>query len=315
LELRELIPEAKFAVAHGQMGERQLEQVMLDFIDKKQDVLVCTTIIETGLDIPNVNTIIVYNADKMGLSQLYQLRGRVGRSDRIAYGYFTYEKDKVLTEVAERRLRAIKEFTEFGSGFKIAMRDLEIRGAGNLLGVEQHGHIEAIGYDLYVKFLGEAIRRLKGEKVVEAIDTTIDINIDGYIPVNYIEDEELKIEVYKKIASISDLEEYRELIDELIDRFGDIPIEVQNLIDISYIKALASRNQIKNISQTNNEIKLDLVSNDKLPVELIHLLSEKYGKAMSFDLSSNPYLKLKSSKKLIVALRELVELIDDFHKN
>ncbi|HLS52737.1 MAG TPA: TRCF domain-containing protein, partial [Tissierellaceae bacterium] len=299
----------------GQMGERQLEQVMLDFIDKKQDVLVCTTIIETGLDIPNVNTIIVYNADKMGLSQLYQLRGRVGRSDRIAYGYFTYEKDKVLTEVAERRLRAIKEFTEFGSGFKIAMRDLEIRGAGNLLGVEQHGHIEAIGYDLYVKFLGEAIRRLKGEKVVEAIDTTIDINIDGYIPVNYIEDEELKIEVYKKIASISDLEEYRELIDELIDRFGDIPIEVQNLIDISYIKALASRNQIKNISQTNNEIKLDLVSNDKLPVELIHLLSEKYGKAMSFDLSSNPYLKLKSSKKLIVALRELVELIDDFHKN
>ena len=190
--LKKLVPEANIAIGHGQMSEKELENVMMDFINNKYNVLVCTTIIETGLDIPNVNTIIVYDADKMGLSQLYQLRGRVGRTNKVAYAYFTYEKDKVLTEVAEKRLRAIKDFTEFGSGFKIAMRDLEIRGAGNLLGVEQHGHIEAIGYDLYVKFLNETIKRLRGEKVEETIDTSIELSVDGYIPLNYIEDEEQK---------------------------------------------------------------------------------------------------------------------------
>ncbi|MBC8591234.1 transcription-repair coupling factor [Wansuia hejianensis] len=311
--LRKLIPEVSFAIAHGQMGERQLENVMMEFLNQEKDVLVCTTIIETGLDVPNVNTIIVYNADKMGLSQLYQLRGRVGRSNRIAYGYFVYEKNRVLTEVAEKRLRAIKEFTEFGSGFKIAMRDLEIRGAGNLLGMEQHGHIEAIGYDLYVKFLGEAIRRLKGEEVIEEVDTTIDINVDGYIPFKYIGDEEIKIQIYKKIAAINNIEDYRELLDELIDRFGDIPLEVQNLMDISYIKALSSKVWIKSITQTNKGIRLDLVSAENLPLELIHYLSGEYGRSISFDVSANPYLNYNPKGNGLSKLKELVEKISSFY--
>ncbi len=313
-DLSSLVPEARFAVGHGQMGEKQLERVMMDFIDQEQDVLVCTTIIETGLDIPNVNTMIVYDADKMGLSQLYQLRGRVGRSTKIAYGYFTYEKDKVLTEVAEKRLRAIKEFTEFGSGFKIAMRDLEIRGAGNLLGLEQHGHIGAIGYDLYVKFLGEAIRKLKGEKVTELLDTAIDINVDGYIPANFIENEELKLDVYKKIAAISDLDDYSELLDELIDRFGDLPKVVENLMNISYIKALASRNGIKSIDQANGLLKLSLESTENISPELIHLLSGQYGRAVNFDLSSQPYITLRASDNSLGLLKELVETINDHNK-
>lgn len=312
--LKSLVPEVSFAVGHGQMPERQLERVMMDFLGNEQDVLVCTTIIETGLDIPNVNTIIVYDADKMGLSQLYQLRGRVGRSNRLAYGYFVYEKNKVLTEVAEKRLRAIKEFTEFGSGFKIAMRDLEIRGAGNLLGIEQHGHIESIGYDLYVKFLSDTIRKLKGEKVIEKIETSIDIKVDGFIPSNYIEDEEQKIEVYKKIASIENMDEYRELVDELIDRFGDIPNEVENLMDISYIKSIANKNNIKNISQLEKEIKIDFVSTENLSLELIHCLSTEYGNKITFDLSNTPYFRYRFKKDPLGSLKVLIEKIDSFIK-
>lgn len=311
-KLRELVPEASFTVGHGQMGERELEKVMVDFFDKQQDVLVCTTIIETGLDIPNVNTIIIFDADKMGLSQLYQLRGRVGRSNRVAYGYFVYEKNKVLTEVAEKRLQSIKEFTEFGSGFKIAMRDLEIRGAGNLLGLQQHGHIESIGYDLYVKFLGESIRKLKGEVVEEVVDTAIDISVDGYIPSDFILDEEQKIEVYKKIATVEDLEDYRELIDELIDRFGDIPIEVENLMDISYIKSLASKNNINNISEVRGDIKLELVNTDSLSINLIDDLNTTYGRRISFDLSSTPYINFKPREDLLKELIALNEKINSF---
>ncbi|WP_406243835.1 transcription-repair coupling factor [Tissierella carlieri] len=311
--LRKLVPEAKFSIGHGQMSERELEKVMVDFLEKEVDVLVCTTIIETGLDIPNVNTIIIHDADKMGLSQLYQLRGRVGRSNRIAYGYFTYEKNKVLSEVAEKRLRAIKEFTEFGSGFKIAMRDLEIRGAGNLLGLEQHGHIEAIGYDLYVKFLNEAIRRLKGEKVEEHIDTTVDIKVDGYIKSRYIEDEEQKIEVYKKIASISNMDDYRELLDELIDRFGDLPKEVENLMDISYIRYLGSKNNIRNIIQIDKEVILEFSSTENISVELLHLLSTEYGRRLSFDLSTEPSFKFRSKDKILDELKSLVEKINGFN--
>lgn len=311
--LRKLVPEAKFAIGHGQMSERELEKVMVSFLEKEVDVLVCTTIIETGLDIPNVNTIIIHDADKMGLSQLYQLRGRVGRSNRIAYGYFTYEKNKVLSEVAEKRLRAIKEFTEFGSGFKIAMRDLEIRGAGNLLGLEQHGHIEAIGYDLYVKFLNEAIRRLKGEKVEEHIDTLVDIKVDGYIKARYIEDEEQKIEVYKKIASISNMDDYRELLDELIDRFGDLPKEVENLMDISYIRYLGSKNNIKNITQIENEIILEFGSTENMSVELIHFLTTEYGRRLSFDLSTEPSFKFRVKNNILEELKSLVEKINGFN--
>jgi transcription-repair coupling factor (superfamily II helicase) len=311
--LRKLVPEATFAIGHGQMSERELEKVMVSFLENEVDVLVCTTIIETGLDIPNVNTIIIHDADKMGLSQLYQLRGRVGRSNRIAYGYFTYETNKVLSEVAEKRLRAIKEFTEFGSGFKIAMRDLEIRGAGNLLGVEQHGQIEAIGYDLYVKFLSEAIRRLKGEEVEESIDTTVDIKVDGYIKARYIEDEEQKIEVYKKIASIANMDDYRELLDELIDRFGDLPKEVENLMDISYIRYLGSRNNIKSMTQLNKEVRLEFNDTDKISVELLHYLSTEYGKRLSFNLSQEPSFNYKIRSNVLDELKSLVEKINGFN--
>ncbi|MDY0235865.1 MAG: transcription-repair coupling factor [Gudongella sp.] len=311
-ELAQLVPEASFEVGHGQMSERTLEKVMIDFMDKKTDVLVCTTIIETGLDIQNVNTIFVHDADKMGLSQLYQLRGRVGRSNRIAFAYFIYQRDKVLSEVAEKRLRAIKEFTEFGSGFKIAMRDLEIRGAGNLLGVQQHGNIETIGYDLYVKYLGQAIQRLKGEEVVEKLDTSIDIKVDGYITNNYIEDEEQKIEIYKRISTIESIDDYRELIDELIDRYGDLPKPVESLMNISYIRSLGSRNHIKNIVQIDNRVKLEYENIDYIGIELIQTLSETYGESIQYDLTNNPSITISLKGDIINSLRGLLEKIDDF---
>ncbi len=312
MELRELVPEAEFAIAHGQMAERELEQVMMDFMNKETNVLVCTTIIETGLDIPNVNTIIIHDADKFGLSQLYQLRGRVGRSNRLAFSYFLYQKDKVLSEVAEKRLRAIKEFTEFGSGFKIAMRDLEIRGAGNLLGVEQHGNIESIGYDLYVKYLGQAVRKLKGDKIEEKLDTTVDIKVDGYISGNYIPDEEQKLEIYKRISTIESMDDYRELIDELIDRFGDLPKPVENLMNISYIRGMGSRNHITNIIQIDKKVRIDYENVDQIKLDLIQMLTEKYGPAVSFDLSNQPSISLVIKGDVINRLKEFFEGIDNF---
>ena len=311
-ELSQLVPEASFGVGHGQMPERTLEKVMVEFMDKKIDVLVCTTIIETGLDIQNVNTIFVHDADKMGLSQLYQLRGRVGRSNRIAFAYFIYGRDKVLSELAEKRLRAIKEFTEFGSGFKIAMRDLEIRGAGNLLGVQQHGNIESIGYDLYVKYLGQAIQRLKGEEVEEKLDTSIDIKVDAYIPTDYIEDEEQKIEIYKRIATIESIDDYRELIDELIDRYGDLPKPVESLMNISYIRSIGSRNHIKNILQIHNMVKLEYESIDYIGIELIQSLSETYGTSVQYDLTNNPSITISLKGDIINSLRRVLEKIDEF---
>ena len=235
-KIQELIPEAIVTYAHGQMSERQLENIMMDFINREIDVLVCTTIIESGLDIPNVNTIIIQDADCLGLSQLYQLRGRVGRSNRIAYAYLMYQKDKVLQEGAEKRLQAIKEFTEFGSGFKIAMRDLEIRGAGNLLGSQQHGHIDAVGYDLYSKLLEEAIKKEQGEEIKEHFETLIELDIDAYIPQKYIEDEIQKLEIYKKIAVIQTQKDYYDVQEEIEDRYGDLPESVQNLLEIALIK-------------------------------------------------------------------------------
>src|SRR5699024_10389483 len=309
---KKLVPEVRIAIGHGQMGERQLENVMLSFLDGEYDVLVCTTIIETGLDIPNVNTMIVYNSDKMGLSQLYQLRGRVGTSNRIAYAYLTNEKDKVLSEVAEKRLRAIKDFTEFGSGFKIAMRDLEIRGAGNLLGVEQHGHIEAIGYDLYVKYLNETVRKLKGQEKKEKIETTVDLNVDGFIPKNYIVEEEQKIEIYKKISAIENMKDYEEMIDELIDRFGDVPKEVDNLMNISYIKHLAGESYITNIEQKGNKIILEFKSHSYITPDLVSTLSKGYGRRIIFDLSYKPIFKFIARKDIILSLRELIEEINSF---
>lgn len=310
-KLKRILPEVSIEIAHGQMGEKELEATMMGFLDGEIDVLLCTTIIETGLDISNVNTIIVYDADKMGLSQLYQLRGRVGRSNRIAYGYFLYEKSKVLTSVAEKRLRAIKEFTEFGSGYKIAMRDLEIRGAGNILGAQQHGHMESIGHELYLKFLSQAIARLKGEKVQEKVETSIDIKIDGYIPETYIGNESEKIEVYKKIATIESKDDYFDLSDELIDRFGDIPKAIVNLMDISYIKSLASLNNIYNIVEGKRGVKFELIDNN-VSLELLNLLSQEYKNKVKFDLSSKPNIFYYTDKENLNELKIFIEKINSF---
>jgi len=256
-KIKKLVPSARIDLGHGQMNARQLENVMMRFLQRETDVLVCTTIIETGMDIANANTMIVFDADKMGLSQLYQLRGRVGRSSRQGYAYLVYEKDKMLTEISEKRLKAIKEFTEFGSGFKIAMRDLEIRGAGNLLGSQQHGHMSAIGYDLYVKMLSDAIRRLKGEEVRPEIDTEIELKLNAYIPQDYIQDELSKIEIYKKIASIESREEMYEVEEEIEDRFSDIPVPVRTLIMTAYVKSLGKRMGVKAIKHHNDKIYIE----------------------------------------------------------
>jgi transcription-repair coupling factor (superfamily II helicase) len=256
-QIRMLVPDARVVVAHGQMSETELESVMLSFLEGEADVLVSTTIIETGVDIPNVNTLIVTNADRMGLSQLYQLRGRVGRSNRIAYAYFTYQRDKVLTEVAEKRLQAIKEFTELGSGFKIAMRDLSIRGAGNLLGAEQHGFIASVGFDLYSQMLKEAIEELKGEpQKEEEVHPEINLTIDAFIPSDYIQDGKQKIEMYKKFAAVSSFEEIEDLTEELEDRFGDIPQSVNNLLLVSRLRVYARKHRIVEIGQKADTIQL-----------------------------------------------------------
>lgn len=254
--IKKLVPSARVALGHGKMSVRDLEKIMVEFLEKEYDVLVCTTIIETGMDIQNANTIIIYDADKMGLSQLYQLRGRVGRSSRQGYSYFMYEKNKMLSEVAEKRLKAIKEFTEFGSGFKIAMRDLEIRGAGNILGSQQHGHMAVIGYDLYVKMLNESIRKVKGEEVVEQIDTEVDVNVNAYIPGTYIEDERTKIEIYKKIAAIENKKDKEDIEEEIEDRFSDIPTPLRTLIMIAYIKALGKQLKVESIKHLKDTVYL-----------------------------------------------------------
>ncbi len=258
-EIARLVPDARVTYAHGQMSENELEAVMLAFLDGEYDVLVSTTIIETGVDIPNVNTLIVYDADKMGLSQLYQLRGRVGRSNRIAYAYFTYRKDKILTEVAEKRLQAIKEFTEFGSGFKIAMRDLAIRGAGNLLGAQQHGFIDSVGFDLYSQMLKEAIEERKGKIDPEQKrqpTVEIDLEIDAYIPDKYISDGHQKIEMYKRFRAVTSVEEIEELKEEMEDRFGKYPEQVDYLFRITEIKTHALAVGVESIKQNKNEITI-----------------------------------------------------------
>ena len=257
--IKDLVPECKVGIIHGQMTEKELEKEMIAFMNKEYNVLVCTTIIETGIDIPNVNTMIVHDSDKMGLSQLYQLRGRVGRSNRIAYAYFIYTKDKVLTEVAEKRLKALKDFTELGSGFKIAMRDLEIRGAGNMMGSSQHGHMATIGYDLYCRMLEDTVKLIKGEIDKEPVETTVDIKVDAYVPSRYIEDEIQKIEVYKKIAAISNIEDYEYIKEELEDRYSNIPEAVYNLMDIAYIKSLAKSLSIEEIKEMPKEIRFKFV--------------------------------------------------------
>lgn len=253
-KISELVPDAVVAVGHGQMNEHALENVMLSFINGESNVLVSTTIVESGLDIPNANTMIIMDSDRYGLSQLYQLRGRVGRSNRLAYAYLMYQKDKVLTEVAEKRLRAIREFTEFGAGFKVAMRDLEIRGAGNLLGTEQSGHMMNIGYELYCKMVDDAVRALQGEIVNDnKEETSVEIPVSAYIPERYIENETLKLQMYKKIAAVRSYDDEDEIIDELLDRFGDVPRETVNLVKLSHIRYLAEEMSVTRIHQVKEE--------------------------------------------------------------
>ncbi|MCM0649012.1 transcription-repair coupling factor [Clostridium swellfunianum] len=309
--LQKLVPEARIAVGHGQMNEKELEDVILGFVKNEYDILVATTIIETGMDIPNVNTIIINDADKMGLSQLYQLRGRVGRSNRIAYAYLTYKKDKILTEVAEKRLRAIKEFTELGSGFKIAMKDLEIRGAGNMMGSSQHGHMAAIGYDLYCRMLEDMVKLIKGEIEKEPIETTVELKVDAFIPGDYISDEMQKIEVYKKIAAISSLEDMMEVQDELIDRFSDIPPSVENLMNIAYIRSIAKTLGIEEIKERREELWFRFESKDWIKPELVNGLLGKYSKNISFKEDKKPTLVYRlmdlKREELIPKVREIME--------
>lgn len=295
--LQNMVPEANIAYAHGKMTEHELESIMKDFIDGEIDVLVCTTIIETGLDIANVNTIIIQDADRMGLSQLYQLRGRVGRSNKIAYAYLMYRRDKLLPEIAEKRLQTIKEFTEFGSGFKIAMRDLEIRGAGNLLGAEQHGHMETVGYDMYCKLLDEEVRHLKGEEVKEEFETTIDLNINAFIPSFYIPNEEQRLEIYKKIAQISTQEEYFDIQEEIEDRYGNLPKSVHLLLEVVLLKAQAHTLGVLTIIQKAKTILVTFKPDANIAPEALTRLITEHKNTYLFTAAANPYITIKINEK------------------
>ena len=313
-EISKLVPEAKVEFAHGKMTGGEIESIMQDFIEHKIDVLVCTTILESGIDIPNANTIIVENADRLGLAQLYQIRGRVGRSDRQGYAYITYRRDKLLSEVADKRLKAIKEFTEFGSGFKIAMRDLEIRGAGSLLGEIQSGHMEQVGYDTYCKLLDEVVKEMQGTPIREEKEVQIDINLSSYIPDNYIEDSAQKIEIYQDIALCRNEKDIEDVIDEIIDRYGIMPIEVENLIEIARIKILARKANVLKLTQKEHVIILNLdKDNIQIDEKMVNDLVKKYGVRIRFSPGVEPYITLKidgkDEKKIVDEIKELLKLI------
>ncbi len=315
--IRSLFPDINVAVGHGKMKEDELEDIMYDMVNGRTDVLVCTTIIETGLDIPNANTIIIENADKMGLAQLYQLRGRVGRSNRAAYAYLTYHKDKILSEVASKRLRAVKEFTEFGSGFKIAMRDLEIRGAGNILGPEQHGHMDAVGYDMYCKLLKESVDEAQGIKVEEDSDVSIDINIDAYLPESYIKNHNQRIDIYKKIAAVETEDDKFEIEDELIDRFGDIPKPVQNIIDVAALKAPAKSVGISEISQSGDMLQLKF-REEYVDANLIMGMDKNFPKRIKLLSSETPvisYAMKGDYKNILNTVNNLISVIKELQNS
>lgn len=318
-----LVPDANVAFAHGQMNEHQLEKIMLDFINGDIDVLVSTTIIETGLDIPNANTMIIQDADRLGLSQLYQIRGRIGRSNRTSYAFLMYKRDKMLKEDAEKRLQAIREFTELGSGIKIAMRDLEIRGAGNILGAEQHGHMEAVGYDLYCKMLNEAVIALKGgQEEEETFETVVDCDIDAFIPDGYIKNEYLKLDVYKRISAIETDDEYMDMQDELIDRFGDIPKSVDNLLRVAELKAMAHRAYVTEVDINTQEIRIELYPKAKLDVTGIPALIAEYKTALRFAQGEKPVLfyqdkgkRHKDCEPMMEKAKELLGKIGELAEN
>lgn len=312
-KIAELVPEANVAFAHGQMRERELENIMYQFINGEIDVLVSTTIIETGLDISNVNTMIIHDADNLGLSQLYQLRGRVGRSNRTSYAFLMYRQNKMLKEIAEKRLSAIREFTELGSGFKIAMRDLEIRGAGNLLGAKQHGHMEAVGYDLYCKMLNEAVKSLKGEAPADQFQTTIELDVDAFIPPSYISNEFQKLDIYKRIAVIETREEGEEMLEELIDRFGEPPKSVQNLLAIAYLKAKANKCFYTEIKEFEKKIKFTFYYQAKINPANIMQMADKYQGALQFVRDAKtPYFEYDrehNTRSKVTSVLEQVETI------
>lgn len=311
-KISELVKDAKVGVGHGQMSEGALEDVMVDMVNGDINVLVCTTIIETGLDISNVNTIIIENADHMGLAQLYQLRGRVGRSNKMAYAYLTYRRDKSLSEIAQKRLSAIREFTEFGSGFKIAMRDLQIRGAGNILGSQQHGHMDAVGYDMYCRILKESVDELSDNVCEEKINTSVDLNISAYIPENYILNSQQRIDAYKKISSIETIDDCYDVQEEFVDRYGDLPVEVNNVIDIAYIKSEAQQAGISEITQKEDNVVLKFAQG-KTDMEKIALAVSEYKNQLLFSAGEICYLtfrqKKANSKQIIHNVKNLLHLI------
>lgn len=315
--IKSQFPDINVAVGHGKMHEDELEEIMYDMVNGTTDVLVCTTIIETGLDIPNANTIIIENADRMGLAQLYQLRGRVGRSNRAAYAYLTYRRDSILSDVASKRLRAVKEFTEFGSGFKIAMRDLEIRGAGNILGAEQHGHMDSVGYDMYCKILKESINEAKGIKSEEDTGVTIDISVNAYLPEEYIENHNQRIDMYKKIAAIETEDDKFEIEDELIDRYGDIPRSVQNIIDVSALKIKAKKCGVYEISQPGNTLQMKFIEG-KIDAHAVFTLDKMFPKRIKIAASENPVINFKiaeDNKNILNYTGELLDIIFDIQEN
>ena len=307
IEIQKLVPEAKVVFAHGRMSGEEIENIMRDFIWGESNVIVCTTILESGIDIPNANTIIVENADRLGLAQLYQIRGRVGRSDREAYAYITYKRDKLLPEIAEKRLRAIKDFTEFGSGFKIAMRDLEIRGAGSMLGEVQHGHMGEVGYDMYCKLLDEVIKEIQGIQVEENYEIQIDLNISSYIPDKYIQSGSQKIEIYQDIAICKNEKDIEDIIDEITDRFGDMPEEVESLLEITRIKQLANKANIIKIIQKGKKIIFNLNSK-KFNMDAVPKLVEKYKDKIKFSSGVNPYItyNIKNENEIIKEIKEFL---------
>ena len=306
-EISKLVPQARIAYAHGQMSGNEIEDIMEKFVEKQIDVLVCTTILESGIDIPNANTIIVENADRLGLAQLYQIRGRVGRSDKQAYAYITYKRDKMINEVAEKRLKAIKEFTEFGSGFKIAMRDLEIRGAGSMLGEIQHGHIDEVGYDTYCKILDEVVKEQKGIKVEEEPEITIDINISSFIPDSYIENADQKMESYRNIALCRTEEDLKNIEEDLTDRYGKMPEEVVNLINIAKIKEMCKNSGIIKVLQKQNNIIL-YFDKDKCTLDMSELV-HKYNDKIKFSTGITPYItyKVQNQKDIISEIENLLK--------
>ena len=312
-EIQELVPEAKVAFAHGKMNGEELEDIMMDFIQKKIDVIVCTTILESGIDIPNANTIIIENADRLGLAQLYQIRGRVGRSNREGYAYITYKRDKLLSEVADKRLKAIKDFTEFGSGFKIALRDLEIRGAGSLVGEFQHGHMEQVGYDMYCKLLDEVMKEINGVTVTnndEQEEIQIDLDISSYIPEEYIESSDIKIGLYQDIALCKNEEEILDITDEIIDRFGSMPKEVENLLEIARIKNICKEKGINKIVQRGQNL-IFYFSENKFDPSCVNKLIDLFKNQVKFSPSALPYItyKFDQNKSIIKVVKEFLKEI------